>query len=317
MAFANVSDLIATTIENRSKKIANNVLKNNALLAKLQASGKVKTVSGGTKIYEEISFAENGNANWYSGYDLLAVAPQDVVSAAEYTIAQAAVPVICSGLELLQNSGKEQMIDLLEARLAVAEDSLKNLVAVGVWSDGTGAGGKQIGGLQKMIPTAYAGTTYGGISRDTWAFWRPQVTTGVLSTNITSKMNTAWAGLVRGADRPDLILMDNAHWGFYVAALQANQRFTDPSTAALGFPSLKFMDADVILDGGIGGACPTNNTFMLNTKFLKFRPHADRNFVPLSPNKRYAINQDAEVQILAVACQMTCNGQQFQGRLTA
>jgi hypothetical protein len=37
--------------------------------------------------------------------------------------------------------------------------------------------------------------------------------------------------------------------------------------------------------------------------------------VPLSPNKRYAINQDAEVQILAWAGALTMSGRQFQGRL--
>jgi len=35
MSFPNVSDIIATTIENRSKRIADNVTKNNAILAKL------------------------------------------------------------------------------------------------------------------------------------------------------------------------------------------------------------------------------------------------------------------------------------------
>jgi len=37
--------------------------------------------------------------------------------------------------------------------------------------------------------------------------------------------------------------------------------------------------------------------------------------VPLSPNRRYATNQDAEVQILAWAGNLTCSGVQFQGRL--
>ena len=47
MAFPNVSDIIATTIESRSKKIADNVTTNNALLKRLQQRGKMKTFSGG------------------------------------------------------------------------------------------------------------------------------------------------------------------------------------------------------------------------------------------------------------------------------
>jgi hypothetical protein len=55
--------------------------------------------------------------------------------------------------------------------------------------------------------------------------------------------------------------------------------------------------------------------FFLNTKYIHWRPHSARNMVPLSPNKRYAINQDAEVQILAWAGNLTTSGAQFQGRL--
>ena len=45
MSFANasVSDIIATTIEKRSKKIADNVRKNNAILTRLEARGKART----------------------------------------------------------------------------------------------------------------------------------------------------------------------------------------------------------------------------------------------------------------------------------
>jgi len=109
--------------------------------------------------------------------------------------------------------------------------------------------------------------------------------------------------------------MDNVVWTAYLASLQAQQRFTQAETGSLGFPTIKYMDADVVLDGGIGGFCPAGTAFMLNTDYIRFRPHSARNFVPLSPNKRYSINQDAEVQILAWAGNLTTCGAQFQGRL--
>jgi hypothetical protein len=37
--------------------------------------------------------------------------------------------------------------------------------------------------------------------------------------------------------------------------------------------------------------------------------------VPLAPNRRYAINQDAEVQIIGWAGNITNSGVQFQGRI--
>ncbi len=320
MAFANasVSDIIATTIEKRSRKIADNVTKNNALLSRLEKKGKSRPFSGGRLIYEELSFAENGNAGFYSGYDLLPVSAQDVISASQFDIKQAACPVVISGLELLQNAGPEQMIDLLSARIDVAESTMKNLICGGLYSDGTANGGKSIVGLDAAIPDVATGSqadTYGGISRATWSFWRTQYDAAVTNATIQSHMNAMWANLQRGMDRPDLIMVDNLFWAAYVASLQAQQRFTSAESATLGFPSVKFMDADVVLDGGIGGFCPSGTAFMLNTNYLHYRPHSARNFVSLSPNKRYSINQDAEVQILAWAGALTCSGAQFQGRL--
>jgi hypothetical protein len=318
VAFPNVTDIVATTIESRSKKLADNVTKNNALLARLNQRGNIRTVSGGSLIFEELSFAENGNTGWYSGYDLLPVAAQDVISSAQYDFKQAACPVIISGLDELKNAGDQQMIDLLEGRVKVAESSMMNLLAQGIYSDGTAAGGKQVGGLNAAVPVNPATGVYGGIDRATWTFWRSKTTTaGATLTALTvqAAFNAMWASLIRGMDRPDLIVVDNFMWGIYVASLQAQQRFTNPSAAKLGFPSIEYMDADVVLDGGIGGFAVTNTAYFLNTKYLFWRPHAQRNLVPLSPNRRYAINQDAEVQILAWAGNLTASGLQFQGRL--
>jgi hypothetical protein len=320
MAFPNISDILATTIESRTRQIADNVTKNNAILMKLESKGKIKTFSGGSKILQELSFAENTNGGWYSGYDILPVGVSDVISAAEFNIKQAAVPVVISGLEMLQNAGREKMIDLLDARLSVAESTLANLISGGLYSDGSAAGGKEIDGLNAAIPavaTASQADTYGGIDRGTWAFWRSKFEDAASAdpTTIQGLFNDLWVQLVRGTDRPDLIMVDNIAWSTYVESLQAQQRFTSPEVGNLGFPSIKYMDADVCLDGGIGGFADAGTGYFLNTDYIHYRPHANRNMVPLSPNRRYATNQDAEVQILAWAGNLTCSGAQFQGRL--
>jgi hypothetical protein len=315
MAFPNnITDIVATTIENRSRKIQDNVTDNNAALKKMSMRGNMKTFSGGSKIVQEISFAENANAGWYSGYDILPTNQADVITYAEFPIKQAACPVIMSGLEQLQNAGKEQMIDLMEGRISVAESSMANLIAAGIYSNGTAASGKQIDGFDAAIPLDPTVGTYGGIPRNLWTFWRSQLRNVANTSAILTDMNALWASTVRGMDRVDLILVDNVIWSAYMVALQAQQRFTDPKVGELGFPAIKFMDADVILDGGIGGACPTGTGFFLNTKYIYYRPHASRNMVPLSPNRRYATNQDAEVQILGFAGNVTSSGPQFCGR---
>lgn len=337
MAFPNtaITDIIATTIQSRTGEIADNVTSNNALLMRLKSRGNIKTFAGGNTIMQELNFASNGNAGWYSGYEALPIAAQDVISSAEYTIKQAACPVTISGLEQLQNASKEAIIDLLDARMDVAEASMANLIASGIYSDGTASAGKQIDGLLKQVIKVPTSGIVGGIDRATWLFWRNQVfaavaTGGAATTaaNIQTYFNRLWARQVRGKDRPDLIMLDNNYWAFYMASLQAIQRFSDADTAKLGFVSVKYMDADVVLDGGLqinwtstGAAgtapvaVPASQGYFLNTKYLFYRPHAQRNMVPLSPGQRYSVNQDAAVQILAWAGNLTSSGLQFQGTM--
>jgi len=322
MAFANssISDLIATGIDSRTGEIADNVLGNNPILANLKKKGRVKTVSGGNTIMEELSFAQNPNGGAYDGYDPLPMAPADVISAAQYDWKQYAVPVVVSGKEMMQNSGKEALLDLVESRLDVAESTMANIIETGLYGDGTGYGGKALTGLGAIVEataTASQTSTVGGISRTTWSFWRSYYATATTATaaNLQSAMNTMYAGLTRGADYPDLWILGSEMWGEYVASLQAIQRFTDPSSANLGFSTLKFMNSDVYLGGGIGGVVAAKHILALNTKYLRWRPHARRNFVSLDP--RNAWNQDAEGRILAFMGNLTCRGSQFQGRFVS
>lgn len=319
MAFPNISDILTTTIENRSRKIADNVTNNNALLKRLSGKGKIRPFSGGHKILQELSFAENSNAGWYTGYDILPTGISDVISAAEFNIKQAAVPVVISGLEQLQNAGREQMIDLLEGRMSVAESTLSNLLVGGLYSDGTAAGGKQIDGLEAMIPLDPTTGIYGGIDPASYSFWQNAFKDSADTSTLQADWNTLWSELVRGQDRVDLIMTDGVGWNAYLVLLQAQQRFSNTSEADAGFVTIKFMDADVVLDGGIyNGAVtagvPAGTAFFINSSYLHYRPHSARNMVPLSPNRRYATNQDAEVQIIGWAGNMTCSGRMFQGR---
>lgn len=59
MASPNISEIATTTIESRTKKLANNVTKNNAILNRLDKRGRVKPFSGGRVIYQELEYAEN------------------------------------------------------------------------------------------------------------------------------------------------------------------------------------------------------------------------------------------------------------------
>lgn len=324
-----ISDIIATTIQNRSGVIADNVSNNNALLMKMKARGNVKPFSGGDVILQELNYEDSNtnNSGWYSGYETVNITPNSPFTASRWEIKQLAAAVSMSGLEVLQNAGKEQIIDLIDARMDLAESQLANKLAAGIYADGTGSGGKELTGLQAIVADAPTSGIVGGINRATWSFWQNVVFdassdggTAATSSNIQSYMNRLAVQLVRGNEGPDLIVADNNYYRLYLESMQAIQRVTDEKMAAAGFTSLKYYGAgratDVVLDGGVGGNCPANHMYFLNTKYIFLRPHRDRNMVPIGGD-RMAVNQDAVVKLIGWAGNMTASGCKFLGVLKA
>jgi len=231
--FAGLSDIVATTVQSRSGTLADSTTNNNALLYKLKERGNVKPFSGGNVILQEIMYNDPAteNAGAYSGYDIIDITPNSPISSAQFDIKQYAAAVSMSGLEMLQNSGKEQIIDLLEGRVQVAEAQLMNDISAGIYSDGTGNGGKDITGLALAVAASPSSGTYGGINRTNFSFWRnvafDATTDGGAAAsvaNIQSYMNRVAVQLVRGADRPDIIVAGNNYYRFYLESLQAIQR---------------------------------------------------------------------------------------------
>lgn len=333
MAFANsaVSDIIATNIQSRTGELADNVTNNNALLRRLKSKGNIKTFTGGNVIMEELMYNDplTANVNSYSGYEILNVSQNSPISAAQFGITQYAAAITISGLEMIMNSGKEAIIDLLDGRMQIAEAQLANRVGSDIYLDGTGNAGKNITGLGAAVPDNPATGTYGGIDRATWQFWRSKVYSGltnggaaISATNILGYMDALAVQLIRGRDRPDLIVCDNTLYLFYLQSLQAIQRVTSEGgdMAGAGFSSLKYfgagMSSDVVLDGGIGNAATASHMWFLNTTYLRFRPHVDRNFVPIG-GERQSVNQDAIVKLIGLAANLTCGGSEFQGVLIA
>ena len=333
MAFANssVSDIIATNIQSRTGELADNVTSNNALLRRLKDRGNVKTFSGGNVIMQEIMYSDSAtnNTNSYSGYEVLNVSQNSPISAAQFSITQYAAAVSISGLEMIQNSGKEAIIDLLDGRMNVAEAQLANRIGGDIYLDGTGNSGKNLTGLGAAVPDAPTTGTYGGINRATYSFWRSVKYSGTTdggsatsASNIQGYMDALAVQLIRGTDKPDLIVADNIFYRMYLQSLQSIQRISDggSSTAGSGFASLKYygagMASDVVLDGGIGSAATASHMWMLNTKYIMFRPNANRNFVPIG-GERQAVNQDAIVKLIGWAGNLTSSGPQFCGVLLA
>ena len=295
MASPNLSEIITTTLRNRSRSLADNVSNHNPLLNRMRERGNMTLITG-RDIVRELEYADNGTVSFYNGYEVLDTSPADVLSAAVFEYKQLAGNVTVSGLEQIKNSSEQAIINLLEARIGNLERSMENSLASSLFSDGTGTSSKEIGGLQLVVADAGSGTV-GGINSSTFTFWQNKQATATSSafstTNIQSDMNSLYIQLVRGTDAPDLVVAGSTPYTTFLATLQTLQRVADSRLADLGFTAVKYLNSDVVYDSN----CAASRMYFLNTNYLRLETAANRDFV--TGEAKESINQDATVKLAA------------------
>lgn len=313
MPNANWTEIITTTLAGQNRKLADNVSNGNSLLMRLLARDKVKTASGRT-IVEELEYAENANFQYFTGMELLAIAQNQIMTAAEFDWKQAACNVVASGLETeVQNRGKEQVIPLLRSRINNALKTMRNNLSTGTYSDGTGSSGKQIGGLQHIIADDPTSGIVGGIDRSDSlnTFWRNQTSGDATLTSYTElrdEMHDMYLETKRGQDVTDLIVADQVLYTLWWGGLTELQRLASSDVAVGGFKSLKFVDADVVYDGDSG--LPASHMYFLNTDYI-YMKRSGRAMRPME--QRQSVNQDAVVVPVIFDGNLTCSNAARQG----
>ena len=308
----NFDAVLTTTLRNYNTKLADNVLNNNEFLRYMKTKGRVM-LDGGSVITEELMYAENDTVTSFSGLDAISLDRQDDLTAAEYNWKQVGGSVVMSSTDMLRNSGRSKIIDLLKAKIQVCEKTISNRVATMLFGDGTGNAGKDFLGLDAIVSTTPAVGVLGGIDRSLAAnvFWRNQADTAGFSFAAAgpSRFSAMHRSLMRGADKPNLIVCGTDVYG-YMQGTAYNRAFhANPALADMNFHALMFEGIDVIFDPN----CPSDRAYFLNTEYLKMKIHKDYNFktgefVPLT-----AVGQSGRAALVEVAGQLTCSNCALQG----
>ena len=316
MADPNLGVLLSTTLKNYQPTLVDNIHKSNAVFFMLKDKGAWKEIDGGERIVQPLMYGKNSTAGSYSGYDSLDTTPQAGIDAAEFNWKQYSVSITISGEEERKNAGsKTKIIDLLEARTNQAEMSLKEALGQGLFSDGTGNGGKDLTGLEAMVLDS---GTYGGINSATYTWWQGVVTSvaGALTLAVMrTKFNDVTVG---GKDTPDLIVTTQARYESYEALLTSYNSVVSVMTRGedekklgdAGYQALGFKGKPVVWDE----LCPSNTMYFLNTRHMKMVVHSDANFKTTPFVKPE--NQDAKVAQVLFMGNLVCDRRKSFGKLT-
>jgi hypothetical protein len=313
MATWNLGNLVASALPTYEKEFKDQIFNETPTLNHLKENGGVVQKSGGTSIRVPLMHSR-GTSEWFGGTDSLNVAPVDTLDAAEFTWRNLNASIVFTLDEELANSGAEQVIDLLEAKVTQAKLTIADALATSIFT-GTGAEARpQIVGLQTLVGTG----SVGGINGATYADWKAYVeaTGGALT---IAYMKTARNTVNQGKGGAPVSLMPTTQTLFekYESLLTPTYQM-DPMVRTkevvrlgdVGFTALSYAGVPVVLDS----YTPAGEMYLLNTKNLKLFVHKDA-FMDKTEAVR-PTNQHVSVQHIVVRCALGTNRRKSLGKLT-
>lgn len=306
---SNFDALLSTTLANYRSQLTDNVFTARPLTYHLLEKGRIRMLNGGTKIVEPLIYGQNSTVKSYSGYETIDLTPQEGITSAEYDWKQYAASIAISGIEEAKNNGEQEIINLLEAKIMQAEESMRESFNQMFFGDGTGNSGKNWNGLGNIVSKT---TTLGGIDPTATGngFWQSYVdsTAGALS---LIDMSKAYNSVSVGNEHPDFLLTTQTLFEKYESLLQPQLRYTDAKTADAGFQNLLFKAAPVTYDVH----APAGTFFFLNSKYLTLVGHSGKWFQQTDFVRPE--NMDARYALIMSYGNLTCRNRAKQGKLTA
>jgi hypothetical protein len=309
MSNANFDALLSTTLANYRDQLTDNIFTARPLTYFLQDKGRIRMLNGGTKIVEPLIYGESSTVKSYSGYDSISLTAQTGITAAEYDWKQYAASIAISGIEEAKNNGEQEIINLLEAKIMQAEESMREGFNRMFYADGSGNSGKDWNGLGNLVE---ASGTVGGINRATTGneYWRSYEENTATALTL-AQLSTGYNSVSVGNDHPDMVLTTQTLFEKYEALLQPQLRYTDTRTADAGFQNLLFKAAPVVYDEH----CTAGVVYFLNSKYLTLVGHSGKWF----SQTEFVRPEDLDARYALIMCygNLTCRNAAKQGKLTA
>lgn len=306
---AAIDEILATTISNYKKTLADNIYQKIPTLNFLKKKGKKSSkVVSGVSLVVPIVYRKNTTAKMYSADDELDITGQNNYTAAQFLWKQGSVAVKVNGLEAAINSGEQALIDLVTSRLKDAEKSGQEMLSKEIFLASPTS--KDLISLPTLVD---ATSNIGDIDSSVYSFWQANVvTSGSFAAQGLSDMRNLYnlLGQYDENDIPDFITTTQSIHQYYEGVLQPQERFTSTDKADAGFMKLLFKSLPIIWDPN----CTSGVLYMLNTNHIELAVSSSRDFEPskwIEPD-----NQDSRVCKLLWMGVLYSDARRYNGKMT-
>lgn len=311
----NIGQTLAAAMPRFEKEFKDQVFNDTVLLNHMKNNGGIETKSGGARYVQVPLMHAKGTSQWFSGTDSLNVDPVDTLDAAQFYWRMLNAPITITLEDELNNTGKEQIVDLLDAKIMQAKLTIQDSLNTSLFT-GTGLEvSPQIVGLQTLVGTG----NVGGIDGTTYTDWRSYVdsnATALTIAQIKTARNTINQG--KGGSPVSIIVTTQTLFEKYESLLTPTYQM-DPLVRSkeverlgdVGFTALAYAGIPMVWDAIV----PSGEMYFLNTKNLKLFVHEKANMKNTEPNS--PVNQHLTVQHIVMRCALGTNRRKSLGKLTA
>lgn len=323
MSNPDFDEIAATTLQEYAPTLEDQCFRNQPFMFWLTQAGRCKPFTGGRSIVCPLLVGDNSTCTTYAGYDTIPVTPQKGITAAEFYLKQAACSISLCGFEECVNQGAQEVIDLMDAKLMQAQETLtEHFNRMFILSNGKGNNGKDWNGLANLIGNRFRSPIAGNIdgSDPACEYWQSEIDDGGLGEAILNgdpkpppraltlkDMARMFNNVSNGTDQTDLILMSQDMFEAYECLLQPNQMFTNTQAADAGFQSLTYKGVAIMWDHFV----PDDTIYFLNSKYIELRKKMDRWF-SVTPFIQ-PVNQDARYAQIRMFGQLIIKNRKRQG----
>lgn len=270
----NLDNLYTTTWQNMKSVVGDNIFDATPFWFWLKKGGGLETCEGGRFITEPLRYAKSDNVAWVQKGSTVPLAEKEFLTVARYDWRYLADSIVRYGVDDQQNRGKNQIMNLMNAKLQNSKDTLVDTLETALAGTVAATGAVSgIAGLQRAVPDdPTAAVEFGGIDPSLYTWWRNQFTdmTGESFASLgLMRMRTMYNKVMNnlGMDKANIIVSGQTPYEFYEDEVEEQKRIVNKTLGDAGFQNIEFKGTPMVWSPAISN----QRMYFLNTKFMKFK----------------------------------------------
>jgi hypothetical protein len=246
--------------------LVDTVLNSNVFLQRMVRGSKDWN---GRTLRVPVKVAKNTTGTSFRGFDTFSTSATDNRQYMEYTPCFYQITCALPGDELSVADTDDKVLDLMKLTIqSDTEDMADNLGDI-FYADGTGNGSRDPLGLAALVDDGSNVASIGGLARASYATLASTVTSSSGAISL-AKVDTLWAAVVSGAQKPTVIMTTETCFNLYGQLLRPQERITKEVgtmkalSSGTGFDALMYNGKPILMDE----KCTSGAFIMLNENYV-------------------------------------------------